>query len=94
MNIKNLYVTAVVGIALLSGWNVSRIMSEKASLSDMALANAEALADESNNNEGYATYKTITTYYYNSSNQLDRTETYTVPCCAQGYYTCSHSSCE
>jgi hypothetical protein len=47
MNIKNLYVTAVVGIALLSGWNVSRIMNEKASLSDMALANVEALADES-----------------------------------------------
>jgi hypothetical protein len=46
MNIKKLYVTAVVGIALLSGWNVSRNMSEKALLSDMALANVEALAGE------------------------------------------------
>jgi hypothetical protein len=47
MKKKILYVIVVVAIALMAGWNVSRNMSEEA-LSDMALANVEALAQETN----------------------------------------------
>ncbi|MDR1339645.1 MAG: NVEALA domain-containing protein [Prevotellaceae bacterium] len=47
MKKKILYVIVVVAIALMADWNVSRHMSEEF-LSDMALANVEALADEEN----------------------------------------------
>jgi hypothetical protein len=93
MKKKILIFMIATSVVALAGWNVSRAGSE-AALSDMALENVEALAQESDNNRGYPTTKTITVYYYNSSNQLERTETYTVPCCAQGSYCCSYSSCE
>jgi hypothetical protein len=47
MNRKILFLATATAIVLATGWNVSRNMNEKA-LSDVALANVEALAGEIN----------------------------------------------
>jgi hypothetical protein len=47
MRRKFLYLVVVAVIAMAASWNVSRSMSEEALLSDVALANVEALAEES-----------------------------------------------
>jgi hypothetical protein len=47
MRKKILSFAALAGIALVAGWNVSQSMNEVA-LSDIALENVEALADEAN----------------------------------------------
>jgi hypothetical protein len=49
MKKKILGVAIVAAIALVSGWNISQSMSEVA-ISDVALENVEALADEINPN--------------------------------------------
>jgi hypothetical protein len=47
MNRKILFLIVGAVIAVAAGWNVSRSMNEEALLSDVALANVEALAEES-----------------------------------------------
>lgn len=87
----------IVGIILLSAI-VGRInyvnkMDEKL-LTNLSLANVEALANNENTNKkGLPTSKEVTKYFYDDQGKLIRTEKYTASCCAEGSLECTNSPC-
>ena len=87
----------VFALALLAaaGFGVNKSMSSDAQLSDLALANVEALAQENGGGEtkGYPTSKKIINYFYDSNGRLIRTEEHVEPCCISGNFTCSYPPC-
>jgi hypothetical protein len=84
---------AVLAIAAVAVINITLSNGKTNSLSDLQLANVEALAQESNSSMGYHTTKTVTVYYYDSEGRLTRTESWTEPCCSIGGIQCSGNSC-
>jgi hypothetical protein len=84
---------AVLAIAAVAVVNVN-LNSQNNDLSDISLANVEALAVESDvPRVKYSSTKTITKNYYNPDGTLDRTESWSEPCCATGDGTCSGQTC-
>ncbi|GAB6011593.1 NVEALA domain-containing protein [Viscerimonas tarda] len=76
---------AILAIAAVTVLNVN-LSSQKELLSDISLANVEALAqDEDNRPTGTAATLEETTYTYNEAGQLINVKTITRPCCAQDY---------
>ena len=85
-------IIAIAAIAAV-GWNYSQSQN-KVELSDLALANVEALAwEENNNGKGLPTSKEITKYFYDDQGRVSRTEKYTASCCAAGSLDCSNPPC-
>ncbi|MDR2557170.1 MAG: NVEALA domain-containing protein [Bacteroidales bacterium] len=85
---------AVLALAILAAFNVNfNFRSNK--LSDISLANVEALANETgSSSRGTPTSTVITDYEYNADGSLKRTIQITVTCCYSGTLICSsHPSC-
>jgi hypothetical protein len=73
---------ALLAIAAVAAWNVN-LNSQSNDLSDISLANVEALADDENGSEsGWRQLpKTITNYTRDEKGDVISTETYTLQCC-------------
>ena len=87
---------AVLAVAVAVAFNVN-MNSEKNELSDLALANVEALAEEDASKEGkYSPTKTkITTYEYNEDGSVKKSKAIEVICCPSGSAKecTAHSEC-
>ncbi|MDR0506066.1 MAG: NVEALA domain-containing protein [Dysgonamonadaceae bacterium] len=90
---KVLYGIAILAIAAVAAWNVN-VNSQKEELSDVMLANVEALASETDSaSKGTPGTKTTTKYEYDSDGRLIQTITISVSCCASGNDLCSYGPC-
>jgi hypothetical protein len=88
MRQKFLYLVVLAVIAMAASWNVSRSMSEEALLSDVALANVEALAEETGGNGGYIK---MVLECFNRDGTVKGTYT---ACYSGGYANCTSTSCK
>jgi hypothetical protein len=97
LKMKKRILSGLFALALLAtaGFGVQKSVKSEASLSDLALANVEALAqnEDGNNSKGSPTSKTVTKFFYDSEGKLIRTEEHVEPCCIPGSLNCYAPPC-
>ena len=84
---------AVLTIVAVAAFNVNLNTNQKSEMSLLALANVEALAQETGDSEGMPSSQKVTEYIYNENGQLIKTIDYTESCCNSGTFSCTYKRC-